>query len=156
MLIRTVAVAGLLLGLQHISNAQDPALPRTHSCALCGSGSIRLDALLQLRPEQVEECRMMLTQHETAVFEQRETIRRETARLDMQQAATYQTLVRALDPEQREKLTKALKNGKLPFSMETAEPGGVRGQSPAPSEKGSTKTKTASTEPKSGSTTLSR
>ncbi len=156
MLIRTVAVAGLLLGLQHISNAQDPALPALTPAHYVEADLIRLDALLQLRPEQVEECRMMLTQHETAVFEQRETIRRETARLDMQQAATYQTLVRALDPEQREKLTKALKNGKLPFSMETAEPGGVRGQSPAPSEKGSTKTKTASTEPKSGSTTLSR
>ena len=96
----------------------------------------------------------MLLQHETAIFEQRETIRRETANLEMQQDGSYQSLDRVLNAEQKEELTRALKDGKLPFSMEVAEPETVRGQ--IPSEKGTTKTKAASTQPKGGSTTLSR
>ncbi|MBK9274058.1 MAG: hypothetical protein IPM49_05880 [Flavobacteriales bacterium] len=152
MMIRTLSLVCLFIGLQGPLFAQDPVLPSRTPADYAEADLARLATMFQMRPEQIEDCRRILVAHETALFEQREALRREIAQLDQQYARTLQDAARAMDEDQASRFKRAVKAGELPITWEVATPGSTRMATKEPSKPAG---KEKPTKPAS-STTLSR
>ncbi|HMQ75760.1 MAG TPA: hypothetical protein PKA92_06685 [Flavobacteriales bacterium] len=152
MMIRTLSFVCLFIGLQGPLFAQDPVLPSRTPADYAEADLARLATRFQMRPEQIEDCRRILVAHETALFEQREALRREIGLLDQQYARGLQDIAKTLDEEQASLFTRALKAGELPITWEVATPGSVRMGATQPAKPAG---KEKPTKPAS-STTLSR